>query len=83
MKTTASQPTLPGVRDWREPQTVTACGLARIISDAGSAGFEAVRMEARDKPLGYRVTFQRKAKAEFVPPFVKEKRDKSGDARKV
>jgi len=58
-----SQPTLPGVRDWREPQIVSAQRLARMITEANSAGFEAVRLECWQKPFGYRVTFQRMADA--------------------
>ena len=57
MKNTA-QPTLPGVRDWREPQLVSAQRLARTITEAASAGFEAVRLETWQRPFGYRVTFQ-------------------------
>jgi hypothetical protein len=53
-----SQPTLPGVRDWREPQLVSAQRLARTITEAASAGFEAIRLETWKRPFGYRVTFQ-------------------------
>jgi len=55
---TASQPTLPGVRDWREPQIVSAQRLARTITEAASAGFEAIRLETWQRPFGYRITFQ-------------------------
>ena len=54
----ASQPTLPGVRDWREPQIIAPGELPRLIAEAASAGFEAVRLECWEKPFGYRVTFQ-------------------------
>lgn len=62
MKTT-NQPTLPGVRDWREPQIISAQQLARTITEANSAGFEAIRLETWKRPFGYRVTFQRMADA--------------------
>jgi hypothetical protein len=55
---TATQPTLPSVRDWREPQTVAPYELAVLITEAAAAGFEATRMEVL-KPIAYRVTFQR------------------------
>ena len=55
---TSTQPTLPGVRDWREPQTVEPHALAFLITEAAAAGFEATRMEVL-KPIAYRVTFQR------------------------
>jgi hypothetical protein len=58
-----NQPTLPGVRDWREPQLVSAQRLARTITEAASAGFEAIRLETWKRPFGYRVTFQRMADA--------------------
>jgi hypothetical protein len=54
----ASQPTLPGVRDWREPQTVAPSQLVLVITQANAAGFYAIRLEVL-KPLAYRVTFQR------------------------
>ncbi|HUZ07479.1 MAG TPA: hypothetical protein VMV89_08315 [Candidatus Paceibacterota bacterium] len=57
-----SQPTLPGVRDWREPQTVAASQLVLVVAQANVAGFLAVRLEVL-KPLAYRVTFQRMADA--------------------
>lgn len=57
------QTTLPGVRDWREPQLVSAQRLARTITEAASAGFESVRLECWKRPFGYRVTFQRMADA--------------------
>lgn len=57
-----SQPTLPGVRDWLDPQTVAASQLVRVITQGNAAGFYAVRLEVL-KPLAYRVTFQRMADA--------------------
>jgi hypothetical protein len=83
---TASQPTLPAspefvhpsVRDWREPQMVTASGLAGIITEAGSEGFDTVRMEMCTNPFGYRLTFQRKTNTELVRASVREKGRKTG-----
>jgi hypothetical protein len=56
---TPTQTTLPGIRDWREPQIVSAQRLASMITEANAAGFDAIRMECIRNPLGYRVTFQR------------------------
>jgi hypothetical protein len=56
--TTTSQPTLPGVRDWRDPQLIPAQRLASTLTEAASAGFEAIRLEPLKRPFGYRVTFQ-------------------------
>jgi hypothetical protein len=54
-----TQTTLPGIRDYREPQIVSAQRLASMITAANAAGFEAIRMECIRNPLGYRVVFQR------------------------
>jgi hypothetical protein len=59
MKNTTFQTTLSGIRDWREPQTVSAQRLASMIAEANASGFETVRMECIRNPLGYRVVFQR------------------------
>ena len=63
-----NQPTLPGVRDWREPQIVSAQRLARMITEANAAGFEAIRLETWKQPFGYRVTFQRMQDASETQP---------------
>ena len=53
-----TQTTLPGVRDWSEPQDVINGSLAGTLADAARDGYDAARMLViRD---GYRVTFQRK-----------------------
>jgi hypothetical protein len=62
----ANQQTLPGIRDWREPQIVSAQRLASMITEANAAGFDAVRMECWRNPFGYRVTFQRMDSARHV-----------------
>lgn len=54
----SSQPTLPTLTDWSEPQTVASHALASTIMQANAAGFDAVRMTAL-KPSGYLVSFQR------------------------
>ena len=53
------QTALADVRDWSEPQVISAQRLARTITEAASAGFEAIRLEVWRRPFGYRVTFQR------------------------
>lgn len=53
------QTTLPGVRDWREPQLCSAQTLPCLLTAAAAAGFEAIRLESWKQPFGYRVTFQR------------------------
>lgn len=58
-----SQPQLPTLTDWTEPQTVRASELVQAIARGNAAGFEAIRLECLKKPFGYRVTFQRMPEA--------------------
>jgi hypothetical protein len=54
-----NQPQLPTMpRDFTEPQIIARGELPRLITEAASAGFEAVRLECWERPFGYRATFQ-------------------------
>ena len=44
---TPVQPTLPGVRDYREPITVNGAELKAIIAEAEAAGFYPFRMTVK------------------------------------
>lgn len=61
MKTAANRPAFVVVRDWTQSQVITSYGLAGMVADATSDGYEVVRMEATRFPAGYHVTFKRKA----------------------
>lgn len=62
----ATQPTLPTLRDWHEPQDVKPYDLARTIAEANRNGFDAVGLTVL-KPSGYRVRFQRMPAASRTP----------------
>jgi hypothetical protein len=53
-----SQPTLPGVTLWTEPQTVRGSELVQIIARAAAAGFKAHRTTVK-QPAIYEVRFFR------------------------
>jgi hypothetical protein len=57
-----TQPVLPGIPDWTEPQTVNGSGLARLIEQAGTAGFLATRMRVVHNGI-YELQFYRPATA--------------------
>ncbi len=56
-----SQPTLPGVRDWREPVEIRSGELGALIIEAASAGYEAIRLGVLPNGKGYKVSFQKMA----------------------
>jgi hypothetical protein len=59
MKNPAVQTTLPGLPDYLEPLTVEAQQLPQTLTEAASAGFDAIRMECLKHNSGYVVRFQR------------------------
>ena len=52
-----TQPTLPTLPDWTQPQTLAASQLASVLAQATAAGFRATGFVVT--PTGYRVTFER------------------------
>jgi hypothetical protein len=59
MKNPPVQTTLPGLPDYRGPVIVEAQKLSQTITEAASAGFDAIRMECLKHNTGYKITFQR------------------------
>jgi hypothetical protein len=65
----ASQPTLPGVRDWTQPQTVRGSELVAVIAEAKAAGWHAHKMRALPETI-YELRFFR-VSAEGISPVSK------------
>jgi hypothetical protein len=61
MNSDQQQKCLPGVRDWREPQSVRFGELGEIVLQSVADGYQAIRLDV--VAGGYVVTFQK------VPTF--------------
>ena len=65
---TPTQPTLPPLPDYSQPQTVAASRLVTVIAQANAAGFRAIGLTVL--PAAYRVTFERNHFATKTQPLL-------------